>query len=166
MDYEGCDDLFHNPDVGPKLLEMLDGSTWAKDFTQEDIQRLCRYMRLARFSKDAVIFSEGDPDDSMAIILEGSIEITKRDATADHRPKCLVRIGSGRAFGELALIEGPPRSATARAMDDVSLLVLARTQYEELCRKDMALALKMTTNIARLMSFRLRNTSVKLVEYL
>ena len=166
MDYEGCEDLFHNPDVGPKLLEMMDGSTWAKDFTEEDIKRLCRYLRLARFPRESIIFTEGDPDDSMAIILEGSIEITKRDSSPDHRPKCLVRIGPGRAFGELALIEGPPRSATAKALDDVALLMLSREMYDRLCAKDMELALKVTTNIARLMSFRLRNTSVKLVEYL
>ncbi|WP_243359581.1 cyclic nucleotide-binding domain-containing protein [Fundidesulfovibrio terrae] len=166
MDYDGCEDLFHNPDVGPKLLEMLDDSTWAKDFTENDVKGLCKYVRLARFPKGSIIFHEGDPDDSMAIILEGSIEITKRDTSPDHKPKCLVRIGPGRAFGELALIEGPPRSATAKALNDVSLLILTRKMYESLCAKDTELALKVTTNIARLMSFRLRNTSVKLVEYL
>jgi len=166
MDYNGCDDLFHNPEVGQKLMEMIDGSTWAKDFTEEDVKCLCSFMRLCHFAKDAIIFSEGDPDDSMAIILEGSIEITKRDSSPDHKPKCLVRIGAGRAFGEMALIEGPPRSATAKALDDVTLLMLGRKNYEALCEKNMRLALKVTTNIARLMSFRLRNTSVKLVEYL
>jgi CRP-like cAMP-binding protein len=166
MDYEGCQDLFHNPDVGPKLLEMLDDSTWAKDFTEEDVKGLCKYLSLAHYPKDSIIFQEGAPDDSMAIILEGSVEITKRDASPDHRPKCLVRIGPGRAFGELALIEGPPRSATVKALNDVALLILTRKMYDALCAKDTKLALKMTTNIARLMSFRLRNTSVKLVEYL
>lgn len=166
MDYDSCEDLFNNPDVGPKLLEMLDSSTWAKDFTVDDIKGLCKYVRLARFSKGSIIFREGDPDDSMAIILQGSIEVTKQDASPDHRPKCLVRIGPGRAFGELALIEGPPRSATCQAMGDVSLLMLTREMYDRLCVKDVKLALKVTTNIARLMSFRLRNTSVKLVEYL
>jgi len=166
MDYEGSNELFHNPDVGPKLLEMLDDSTWAKDFTEDDIKGLCKYLRLALFPKGSTIFHEGDPDDSMAIILEGSIEITKKDSSPDHKPKCLVRIGPGRAFGELALIEGPPRSATAQALVDVSLLILSRNMYDQLCAKDTRLALKVTTNIARLMSFRLRNTSVKLVEYL
>jgi CRP-like cAMP-binding protein len=166
MEYEGCEDLYHHPDVGPKLLEMTDGSTWAKDFSDDDVKRLCKYLRLCLYPKDSIIFNEGDPDDSMAIILDGSIEITKRDSSPDHRPKCLVRIGPGRAFGELALIEGPPRSATARAMDDVTLLLLTRKMYDSLCAKDVQLALKVTTNIARLMSFRLRNTSVKLVEYL
>lgn len=166
MDYDVCEDLFHDPEVGPKLLEMIDGSTWAKDLSEADIKALCGYLRLRRFARDEIIFREGDNDDSMAIILEGSIEITKKDSTPDHRPKCLVRIGSGRAFGELALIEGPPRSATCRAMNDVSLLMLTRPMYDRLCARDLPLALKVTTNIARLMSFRLRNTSVKLVEYL
>jgi len=166
MEYDTPEDLFHDPEVGPKLMEMVDSSTWAKDFTEDDVKRLCRYLRLTRHPRGSLIFAEGDPDDSMAIILEGSIEITKKDTSPDHKPKCLVRIGSGRAFGELALIEGPPRSATAKALDDVSLLMLSRPRYDELCARDMKLALKVTTNIARLMSFRLRNTSVKLVEYL
>jgi CRP-like cAMP-binding protein len=166
MKHDQREELFHDPDVGPKLVSMLDSSTWAKNFSEDDARQLCGYLRLCRFPKDSIIFAEGDADDSMAIILEGSIEITKRDASPDHVPKCLVRIGPGRAFGELALIEGPPRSATARAMDDVMLLMLSRADYDSLCAKNMKLALKVTTNIARLMSFRLRNTSVKLVEYL
>jgi CRP-like cAMP-binding protein len=166
MEYDGSEDLYHHPDVGPKLLEMTDGSTWAKDLSDEDLKKLCGYLRLCHFPQDSIIFREGDPDDSMAILLDGSIEITKRDASPDHRPKCLVRIGPGRAFGELALIEGPPRSATARAIDDVTLLLLTRAKYDALCAQNVKLALKVTINIARLMSFRLRNTSVKLVEYL
>jgi len=166
MDYDSCEELFHNSDVGPKLMEMLDSSTWAKDLTEDDIKALCGYMLLCKYPKGQIIFHEGDPDDSMAIILEGSIEVTKQDASPDHKPKCLVRIGPGRAFGELALIEGPPRSATCKAMDDVSILMLTKQQFDALCAKDMSLALKLTINIARLMSFRLRNTSVKLVEYL
>jgi len=166
MDYCSGEDLYHNPDVGPKLLEMLDSSTWAKELTEGDIKGLCRYFKLERHPEGSIIFEEGAAEDSMAIILSGAIEITKRDASPDHRPKCLVRIGPGRAFGELALIEGPPRSATARAIEDVAMLVLTRPSFEALCAKDQPLALKFTLNIARLISFRLRNTSVKLVEYL
>ncbi|WP_243367913.1 cyclic nucleotide-binding domain-containing protein [Fundidesulfovibrio soli] len=166
MDYCAGEDLYHNPDVGPKLLEMLDSSTWAKHLSEDDIKGLCRYFRLEHHPKDSIIFEEGAAEDSMAIILTGAIEITKRDATPDHRPKCLVRIGPGRAFGELALIEGPPRSATARAIEDVSMLVLTRPSFDCLCAKEQPLALKFVLNIARLISFRLRNTSVKLVEYL
>ncbi len=166
MEYSCGEALFHHPDVGPKLIEMLDSSTWARDLTEDDVRALCNYLCLERYPCDAVIFSEGATEDSMAIILEGSIEITKRDTSPANKPKCLVRIGAGRAFGEMALIEGPPRSATARALEDVTLLVLTREMFDHLCRKDKALALKVTLNLARLISFRLRNTSVKLVEYL
>ena len=46
MNYDACDDLFHDPEVGPKLLELTDGSTWAKDLTEDDLRKLCKYLRL------------------------------------------------------------------------------------------------------------------------
>ncbi len=158
------EDLLNHPDTGPKLLDMLDSSTWAKDLSLEDIALLCNYLSSRRFKKGDIIFSEGDADDSMGIILDGSIGITKRSVNSSAKP--LVTIGAGRAFGELALIEGPPRSATATARQNVILLVLTRPMFDKLCAEHKALALKVVVNIARLMSFRLRSTSEKLVEYL
>ena len=158
------DELLNHPDTGPKLLDMLDSSTWAKDLSLEDISLLCNYLTARRFQRGDIIFAEGDADDSMGIILEGSIGITKR--SVDSAAKPLVTIGAGRAFGELALIEGPPRSATATARQNGILLMLTRPMFDKLCAENIPLALKVTINIARLMSFRLRSTSEKLVEYL
>jgi len=159
-------DLLYDPEIGPKLMAMLDHSAWAVDLDVEDVEHLARYLCVRRFPAGDTIFSEGDDEDSMAIILQGAVEITKRNTSPRAEAKQLVILGPGRAFGEMALIQGPPRSATAKARDESILLVLSRASYDQLCRDNKPLALKFTTNIARLISFRLRNTSERLVEYL
>lgn len=152
--------------IRPKFQAMFDSSTWARDFTVEDMERLEKYFHLRRFPTGSLIFAEGDHEDYMAVIMDGTIEISKHDASPEHASKRLVVLGPGRAFGELALIEGCPRSASARARTNVTLMVLTRQDFDDLCRHNKALALKLAINIARLMSFRLRNTSEKLVEFL
>ncbi|GAB6035722.1 hypothetical protein JCM15519_02810 [Fundidesulfovibrio butyratiphilus] len=159
-------DLLYDPEIAPKLMAMLDHSAWAVDLDVEDVEHLAKYLCVRRFSAGDTIFHEGDNEDSMAIILMGTVEISKRNTSPQAQAKQLVLLGPGRAFGEMALIQGPPRSATAKAKDDTTLLVLSRACYDVLCRENKPLALKFTTNIARLISFRLRNTSERLVEYL
>ena len=62
------------------------------------------------FPAGAVIFEEGDPGSRMYVIQSGEVRILKR---VGAREITLARLGAGEAFGEMALLEGQPRSATA-----------------------------------------------------
>ena len=62
--------------------------------------------------------------------------------------------------------DGIAATASALAAEDSRLLVLTRTQFERMCAENKALALKMALNMARLISFRLRHTSSKLLRFL
>ena len=163
---EHANDLLLSPDLGRRICEMLDESAWAKDLAWPDIQALSGYMSLLDFPRESTIFSEGEESDYMAIVLYGVVEIVKHEEGDEFSTKFLVRLGPGRAFGEMALVEGRPRSASALAAEDTRLLVLTRTQFERMCAENKALALKMAINMARLISFRLRHTSSKLLRFL
>ncbi|QLA16419.1 cyclic nucleotide-binding domain-containing protein [Desulfolutivibrio sulfoxidireducens] len=163
---EAVGELLLTPEIGRRICEMLDESAWARDLTWPDIQALSDYMTILEFPKHATIFSEGDTSDYMTVVLDGVVEIVKHEHDDEYSTKFLVRLGPGRAFGEMALVEGRPRSATALAAEDTRLLVLSREAFDRLSRENKSLALKMAMNIARLISFRLRHTSSRLLRYL
>jgi CRP-like cAMP-binding protein len=73
--------------------------------------------RVVRFAAREKLFSEGEPSDHIAIILEGVVKITA--STANGREALLGLRGAGEIVGEFAALYGSPRSATVRALDDV-----------------------------------------------
>ncbi|MBF0481422.1 MAG: Crp/Fnr family transcriptional regulator [Desulfovibrionaceae bacterium] len=165
----GCpapkNDLLLDPEVGRKLSEMAGAAPWLADMSWEEVVDLAGYLRLREYLDGQAIFQEGDTDPFMGVILSGMVEITKKDQK-DASDKSLVRMGPGRAFGEFALIDGEPRSASAWARQPARLLILTREDLLQLSRAKKHLAFKLVFNIASMMSRRLRQTSERLMEYL
>jgi len=158
-------DLLLDPEVGRKLSEMVGAAPWVADMDWDEVVSLTAYLHVREYQEGQAIFQEGDIEPYMGVILSGVVEITKKDAK-DEADKSLVRMGPGRAFGEFALIDGEPRSATARARQAAKMLVLTRENLLKLSRENKHLAFKLVFNVARMMSRRLRQTSERLVEYL
>ena len=88
-------------------------------------------LRSRRYRRDEVIFHADDPGDSLFIVASGSVKIML-SADDGTEPAILTTIGPGGFFGELALLDGAPRSATAVALDAVETLVLRREAFDRL----------------------------------
>lgn len=153
-------------ELGLKLMEMLGGTTWAKGLSHEDVKKFIAYLSLYEFKDGAPIFVEGDSECYMGLIMAGHIEIRKRNDSSHPTPIQLAVVEPGQVFGEMAMLDGQPRSASAIAKGDVLMAVLLEEQYRNLCANNPALALKLTRNIAMCVSLRLRKTSDNLVRYL
>lgn len=147
-----------------KLAEMLELTRWAKDFSWEQICNISKQMMAYRANKSDVIFEEGSSDNTMAIVVKGSVDIVKDDAGSNH--KVLARLLASQSFGEMSLLDGEPRSAGVVASSDVVLLFLTKEKMFELVNDKPALAFKLMWMIAQMLSQRLRKTSGSLVEYL
>ena len=78
--------------------------------------------RVVRYHADEVIFREGDPSDSMYIVLSGSVDI------ASHG-KAIETIGEGRALGFASILDNRPRATTARAHEECELAVMDRRKF-------------------------------------
>lgn len=72
-----------------------------------------------------VLIREGDPGDALCVIVRGTVEVVK-----DGR--AVAQMTQGDFFGEISLIDGKPRSATVVAVDDVMLLELSASDFQEL----------------------------------
>ncbi len=142
--------------------ELLDASPWANEFEWDRLQRIARPLALYSASADTVLFEEGETRGFVCIILEGSICIDKRDQ--DGTVKHLADAGRGQTLGEMSLIDGYPRSATATTKEDCSFLVMTQAGFSVFRASDPDLAFDWVLRVARLISHRLRLTSATLVD--
>ncbi|MGE5503319.1 MAG: cyclic nucleotide-binding domain-containing protein [Actinomycetota bacterium] len=76
------------------------------------------------FYAGANIFKEGDSGDRAYLIQDGQVEIVKNGVA-------LATIGKGELFGEMALVDDQPRMATAKAVTDVSCIIISRDVFKE-----------------------------------
>jgi signal transduction histidine kinase len=103
------------------------------------------------FDDGAVVFREGDPGDGLYVVLDGGVAISALITPADRRVFSHLRAGD--FFGEMALLDEQPRSATAMAEGGATLAFLPRPSMEILLRASPDLSLR----FARVISERLRD---------
>ena len=142
---------------------MLAENDWAKDLglDQAELLLLANYMYPYRGEKGIAVFREGDSESFMCLICEGQLQIARGDC-----PTVLSLLGPGSTVGEMALIDGSPRSASALALTEALLYVLTRSNFFRLAEDHPAIWGKFVFKIARLMSDRLRTTNQALAEHL
>ncbi len=105
----------------------------------EDIQTQL-FSRFGRkIPAGTVIFQEGDVGTEMYIIQSGKVKISKRVRGVE---KTLAVIEKGEFFGEMAILNDKPRSATAQVTEDSDLLVIDRKTFETLIRSNAEIALR------------------------
>jgi NTE family protein len=110
------------------------------------LEAISRRLQREHYHKDAVVFMEGEPGDCMYIIESGQVKVvTERD----NQEKILNYLGPGNFFGEMALLLGENRSATARVVIDADLLVLRKSDFDELLQIHPQIALMMSQELGR-----------------
>lgn len=93
----------------------------------EEVEDLAKRLVLRRFSPDQVIFHHGDPGGLLYIITKGKVKISH--STPEGQEALLAILGAGEFFGELALLDDSPRSATAEAIENAETLTLHREDF-------------------------------------
>lgn len=106
---------------------------------------LFRNTELLSYTTGHRIFSEGDPGDQMYAVQEGEVDLLVGDIVVET-------VGPGGVFGEMALIEQEPRSATAIARSDTKLAAIDERRFNFLTQNTPMFAL----NVMKLMAHRLR----------
>ncbi|MEO7095740.1 MAG: cyclic nucleotide-binding domain-containing protein [Polyangiales bacterium] len=107
-----------------------------------------------------VIFKHGDVGEKLYVVVEGRVRITREvQGGAQGSEEALAIVGPGDIFGEMALLDDAPRSATARVHERCRLLAIHRDAFEDLLFVHKELAYEVLWNVVRLMSRRLRETN-------
>ncbi len=124
----------------------------------DDLVMLARDAQIERYSAGALIFKQNDLGGALYIVEQGTVELFVNDRAS--RMVNRLSAGVGQVFGEMSILEDQPRSASARAVTDVELIVLSRDDLIKVINERPQVALQML----RMLSSRLRATSVLVQE--
>jgi CRP-like cAMP-binding protein len=97
------------------------------------------------YPKNTMIFSENEPGTELYIIQKGVVKISK---IVEDNEVMLAMLKPGDIFGEMALLENKPRSASAIANEDVSVMVVTKSNFERMVQTQPQLITKLTTKLA------------------
>ena len=104
----------------------------------------------ARFGKavpaGTVLFREGERGTTMYVVKEGRVRITKEGGEGE---KTLAVLGAGEFFGEMAILNSKPRTATAEVVEDARLLVLDARTFEQMVVSNAEIAVRLIKKMAR-----------------
>jgi CRP-like cAMP-binding protein len=124
-------------------------------------ERLGSIAHLARYPSGAVIFKQNDPGDRLYIITHGQVQV--QVTGDDGAPHAAVFLGAGQVFGEMALLDEGPRSATViAAQDETEVCALAQAELTGLFTEDTGLGYVLMRNLALDLSFKIRHQNFSL----
>jgi CRP/FNR family cyclic AMP-dependent transcriptional regulator len=140
-------------DLWGAVTQQLKKVSVFKEVPEETLQELLKLLEKHTVPKDEVIFRRGDPGDAMYVIESGRIQISTQDEAG--REVVLNRYGPGQIFGEMSLLDGLPRSATATALEDITVMKLPRDVFMSYLKGHPDMAIGMMRDLSK----RLRYTT-------
>ena len=147
------DDLLRKAGTGQSLELSLDRVPLLRDFTADQVERLRSWLEPVAWPAGHVVFRHGDPGSSLYLVTRGRASVHLRHDDGGIR---LVTFAAGAVFGELALLDRGPRSATITADEDLTGFGLSEASFTELCHERPDIAIKLLSALGRELSVRLR----------
>lgn len=126
----------------------------------EAITRLASYAHNKAVPAGSPIFAKGDAGNSLFAVCAGTVKVSNQ--SADGKDAIFNLINAGEIFGEVALLDGQPRTADARALTDCELMVIERRDFIPLVKSEPDIALK----LIEVLCARLRRTSEQVEDVL
>jgi CRP/FNR family cyclic AMP-dependent transcriptional regulator len=123
------------------------------ELSDPDIGSLARLATRRRFPKDTVVFFENEEGDTFFMIVEGRVKVTILGD--DGREIILSVLGPGDFFGEMALLDNEPRSATTIAVEETELLTLQRADFQSVLSDNRSI----TSALIKVLTARLRRAN-------
>ena len=139
-------------------VELLQSVALFADLEGEELERFSHVAVPRTFPAGTRVFHEGDSSDACYIVKVGSFRVTREHT--DGRAITLATLGPGEIFGELAMLDGDSRSASAEALTDGELLALPANDVRSLLARHPEIALKLVAGLVR----RLRAANVRLTK--
>lgn len=116
-----------------ELADLLADVTLFSKCTPRQRRTIARHAQIAELGAGVDLIEEGEPGDALFVILEGEAVVHRGGVE-------LNRVGAGAYFGEMAILDGEPRSATVVALTDVKVAVIGIRMFRTMLREFSDLA--------------------------
>jgi len=133
------------------------------ELNDEDTEILNQYLFPKDLEKQGLVCKEGQHGSFLSFVANGVLEVIK---TLDGKEITIATLKQGDTLGEMALIDGLTRSATVRASQPSTILILRRDDFNSLLEKHPDVGIKILKGITRLMSLNLRKASAQITAYM
>jgi serine/threonine protein phosphatase PrpC/CRP-like cAMP-binding protein len=133
-------------------LETLHRMPLFRHLTYQELVRVMNIVDVRDFAAAEHVIQEGDEGDEMFIVLTGGVSVHSGGAK-------ITALGPGQHFGEMALVDKVPRSASVTAEQPTKLMVMRRRDFFDIVRKDHDVAVKLLWAFLGVLTDRLRRTS-------
>jgi CRP-like cAMP-binding protein len=144
-----------------QMHALIPKCTLLENFSAAEVRLLAHFMAVYRAQPGVEIIREGDGGDFMLMILEGRVEVHKRDRW--NTPQLLAAVDAGRTLGEMSMIDGEARFATCVAVEPALIAVLDRESLARIIVEQPLLGAKILMELVLMLSQRLRMTSQRLL---
>jgi len=132
---------------------ILSQSALFSAISPEGVDRLIDVGRVEYWQKDALLLEQGAVGPRMMVILEGSVEVLRRDPSGMQRS--IAKLSDGEVLGELSLLLDMPRTATVRALTEVRVFAMDRATFNRMADEGDPAALRFGLELSRMLAARL-----------
>ena len=145
----------------PQIHALIPKCSLLENFSPAEVRLLAHFMDVFRAQPGVELIREGDGGDFMLMVLEGRIEVLRRDRW--NTPQLLAEVDAGRTLGEMSMIDGEARFATCVAVEPALIAVLDRESLARIIVEQPLLGAKILMELVLMLSQRLRTTSGRLL---
>jgi len=146
----------HSDDIS--TIDVLAGVPIFEGFSKRELAAIERILHRREYIRDEVIFKQGERGAGMYIVYQGQVAVISGPDKQE-----LSIIGDGDFFGEVALLDEAPRTATMIAKTDCSIFGFFQPDLFDLIARDSRLGVKIVLRVARIACQRLRNANERIV---
>jgi CRP/FNR family cyclic AMP-dependent transcriptional regulator len=125
----------------------LENISLFSELSDADREAVSKLAVTRNYHKNTMVICEGDRSDSLYVVLSGKVKVFLSDE--DGKEVTLNLQGEGEYFGELALLDDAPRSASVITVEDTKLAVISKAAFDECMEKNPSIALKIIRGLAR-----------------
>jgi CRP-like cAMP-binding protein len=145
-------------------VQQLAKTPMFRDLSEDEVTRIVDVGRVEYWQEGKLVLEEGSSGPRMMVLLEGTVEILRRDPTGVQRQ--IAELGPGEILGEMSLLLDMSRTATVRAKTALRVFAMDRAAFQDLIDAGDPAAFKFSLQLSRVMATRVIRLNDKVVKLL
>lgn len=132
-----------------------------EDLTEAEFSLISKFAEDRTYNDGATIIEENEKDIGLFIIIKGKVHVVKTNP--ENQEFYIATLSEGDCFGEMALFTGEKHIAKIRAIGTITVKFLSKAKFDKFIQQNLAIGLKLTTRMLKIVSDRLRHTNEELI---